>query len=263
VHSPSEVVRLARDAGIGILSLTDHDTTAGLAEAASAARAEGVEFVPGIEISCALGDEDVHLLGYFIGDSDELDEYVAMMRERRVTRLEDIVRRLRAVGVEVDAATVRSYANRVVTRAHIARFLVDTGRVGTVHEAFARYLGPGCAAYVPSGVITPQEAIAMIHRAGGCTSLAHPGEWIRESAVESMIRAGLDAIEVVHPSHDDRLTQYYGELASERGLCRTGGSDLHATSAEGRSAMGAFWVSAEDVRSLRERRPTLTDRRHT
>ena len=249
-HSPSQVVGLAAEAGIRILSLTDHDTTRGLSEATRTARGAGLELVPGIEISSVLDDSDLHILGYFIGSSKELTDYEAMMSEWRTKRLEAIVERLRSTGLDIEARRVRSRATGVATRLHVAQWLVDEGHAHSVSACFEELLGPGCVAYVPSGVVSAAEAIAMIHRAGGCASLAHPGEWMTDAEIELLVGAGLDAVEVVHPAHDERLTEYYDALTQRKGLLRTGGSDLHSVSDGAPSRLGKYCVSADDVQAL-------------
>ncbi len=107
--------------------------------------------------------------------------------------------------------------------------------------------------HVPSGVVSVADAIKLIHRSGGCASLAHPGEWLGRDSIETMRDFGLDAIEAVHPSHDQRLTEYYDRLATEEGMLRTGGSDLHAVSRETRGALGTCCVTSADVDALRRR----------
>ncbi len=249
LHAPADVVSAVAGRGVRVMALTDHDTIRGLPEASEAAKRVGLELVPGIEISTVHDGEDIHILGYFIGSNAELDDYVNMMSQRRSERLHQIAGRLRQVGVEIDIQGVQSYADGLVTRSHIARYLVEAGIAASVGDAFAEYLGPGRAGHVPSGVVTPVDAIGIIHRAGGCASLAHPGEWTRLSVIDALVDAGLDAIEVVHPSHDDRLTNYYGQIVEKKGLLRTGGSDMHAVHPE----LGEYVIPAEDVERLRVR----------
>ena len=255
LYRPSEVVGLVATAGIGIVSLTDHDTMDGLAEAESAARRLGVEFVPGIEISALHEVEECHILGYFVCESGDLQDYVRMMKDRRSERLREIIERLRGAGVGIELSRVEAYADGLVTRAHVARCLVEDGHVDSIADAFSRYLGAGCVGYVSAAAITVSEAIDLIHDSGGCASLAHPGEWMSEDAIEAMTRMGLDAVEVVHPSHDGRLVEYYRGMARSMGLLLTGGSDLHVCSDDRPGVPGSYCVSSEDVDALRRRAP--------
>ena len=252
-HAPAEVVRLAVRAGLSMLALTDHDTTRGNAEAAERCEAEGIEFVPGIEISALDGGEEYHILGYFVDGCPELDDYIEATELRRDRRLVEIVTLLAESGVAIDVEGIRRRAGGVVTRSHIAEYMVASGHVNSVRSAFERYLGPGCSAYVPSAAISVEHAIGVIHGAGGCASLAHPGEWLNERIIEVFGQMGLDAIETVHPSHDERLTDYYTSLADRFELLATGGSDFHAVSGGGSNSPGAYYVNGENVDQLRRR----------
>jgi predicted metal-dependent phosphoesterase TrpH len=231
----------------------------GRGEAADAAKDAGIEFVPGIEISSVQNGRDLHMLGYFVGYTPEIEDYEEMMHDWRTERYELIVEKLQHSGIDIEAQRAKTRVEGVITRSHVARWLVDAGYVDSVTAAFDEYLGPGRSAYVLAGVVTAAEAIDLIHRAGGCASLAHPGEWMSESVIDSLIAAGLDAIEVVHPAHDQRLTEYYEALAHRKGLLRTGGSDLHSVSEGTPARLGSYGVSADDVRDLRARAPAQGD----
>lgn len=244
---------MAASAGVSILALTDHDSIAGNPEAAAESMRAGIDFVPGIEVSALEGDMEYHILGYFVESSPALSQYVDGMALARARRLEEIVSRLRRAGLDVDVERIRGRARGVATRSHVAEFLVSTGSVDSVPEAFQRYLGPGCAGYVPAATLSVEGAIDLIHSAGGCASLAHPGEWVDDRDVRAFRDYGLDAVETVHPSHDRRLTDYYAELARSLGLLETGGSDFHALREGGAAAPGSFWVPSDRVDALRRR----------
>ncbi len=248
--SPGELVRLAASQKVEVLGLTDHDTTAGIGEASMAARDLGIRLVPGIEISALHGDREYHVLGYFVDASaDVLVEHQKLMSARRDRRLQEIVDRLGKVGVYLDADRIRSQVRGAVTRSHIADQLVSGGHVASRSEAFERYIGERAFGYAHAAVLSVEAAIAAVHKAGGCASLAHPGDWTPEQDIYAFAEFGLDAIEVVHPAHDARLRQFYGELADRMGLLKTGGTDFHRVDADegrevypGDESIEAHWL---------------------
>ncbi len=222
--------RLAR-AGVTTFSLCDHDTTAGLAAAASAARAAGMGFLAGIEITAIENGKDVHVLGYGIDPaSAPLAAFLAEQRRYRRARIAAIEERLAALGVPVTLVTDgrgSSDDERAIGRPVVARALVAAGHVASISEAFDRYLTPGQPAFVPRTGAPVPEVVAMIARAGGVAALAHPGQTRRDDAIERWVAAGLPAIEVWHSHHDDAAVARYTALAERHGLLMTGGSDFH------------------------------------
>ncbi len=251
--APGELVQRVAQAGIAILALTDHDTIAGNPEAAAEARSLGIEFVPGIEISAHHEGVEYHVLGHFVDEREPLQGYVDLMRLRRRERLREMASRLGSAGVAVDADRLAEIAKGTPTRAHLAQHLVEIGEVDTVSTAFRDYLGAGCAAYVPAATVSVEEAIRVVHEAGGCASLAHPGDWFDERKIGALCELGLDGIEVVHPSHDQRLTDYYEHLATRYGLAVTGGSDFHGSADGLSSVLGTYSISEKAVDTLRVR----------
>lgn len=236
---PSDVIRVGSERGLGVIALTDHDTTDGCTEAAHAASLYSIKFVNGIEVSAYHDGAEHHILGYFVDLGDEpLLRYEGSMRNHRLQRVDEIVARLGRSGIHLTSEHVAS-ENAVPTRLNLARALVAQGHVPDVPSAFEEFLSPGCPAYVPAAMIDARAAIELIHGSGGLSSLAHPGDWTNERDIRELARWGLDAIEVVHPSHDDRLVSYYGRLADTLGLLKTGGSDFHSLDAEPRTGLGS------------------------
>jgi predicted metal-dependent phosphoesterase TrpH len=232
--TPAEVVRLAHQAGVTALAITDHDITTGLAEAAATGLQLGIEIIPGIEISSHLGDSELHMLGYFLDDhQSELNERLTVLRESRHRRNPQIIERLQAMGIEITYEEVRRLAGTdSVGRPHIARVLMKKGVVATAKEAFDQFLAEGRPAYVPRLLPSPAEAIQWIKAAKGLAVLAHP-TWIKtsEGTLSDLVRqlkgAGLDGVEVHYSTHTARQTREYLGLANQLGLLVTGGSDFH------------------------------------
>jgi len=230
--SPEGLVTRAHAKGIRTLSVTDHDTIAGVAQAARIAGELGIAFVPGIEITSVHGGRDVHVLAYFLPDlSEELTQLLAEQRKSRLERAQMIADRLAAAGAPIDVGALMeagaALGGKSLARPQIAQALIAAGHVNTVAEAFERFLGEDGPAYVPHRGASPLEVVDLICRAGGVASLAHPGYTKKDEIVPDLVAAGLAAIEAYHSSHDVPTTQRYLDMARQYGVAVTGGSDFH------------------------------------
>jgi predicted metal-dependent phosphoesterase TrpH len=257
-HSDGEwpvarLVREARIAGLRTLAVTDHDTLAGVGEAVAAGQEHGVEVLAGVEISTWNGG-DLHLLAYgFEAKDAELLDLFERARNARRGRAAAMVERLAALGKPVALeAVLREAAGGAIGRPHVARALLRAGQVGSIREAFERYLGDGKPACVEKLRITPEAAIDLVHRAGGVAVAAHPGGHGGIDALDSLVEAGLDGVEVDHPLHDPVTARWLAEYARTHGLLRTGGSDFHGPGANG-NGVGAVRIAHEHVDELRRR----------
>ncbi len=280
--APGDLARLVKDAGLSGFALTDHDTTAGLAEAAAAAKRLRVTFVPGIELSADPGsvapsaDDDtprtgtLHLLGYHVRHDDAgLAGLGERLRATRAKRNPEVVRKLQSLGVKIayedvlDAAGVPEHAwgdddaidatGVIVGRSHIAQVLIAKGYVRSVHEAFAKYIGFGGAAHTRKDRLSAEEAIDAIHTAGGAAVLAHPVQLrlpgdLLEHAVARLADMGLDGIETRHSDHAPADTERFADYARRFGLITTGGSDYHGTRKH--VALGSVNCTAEQADTL-------------
>lgn len=232
--TPSELVRLAHQAGVTALAVTDHDIMTGVAQATAEGEHYGIEVIPGVEISSMIGQSELHILGYFLDWQDPiLNERFTTLRESRHRRNPQIVERLQALGIDITYDEVRALAGSdSVGRPHIARALMDKHVVSSAKEAFDRFLANGKPAYVPRDLPNPAEAIQWIKAAGGLAVLAHPS-WVRlaDRSLIELVRelkvAGLDGLEVYYSTHASRQTREYLSLAQHLGLLVTGGSDFH------------------------------------
>jgi predicted metal-dependent phosphoesterase TrpH len=230
--TPEQLVQHARAAGITTLAVTDHDTMAAVPAVAAAAKAAGLGFVPGIEITSVSAGKDVHVLGYFLEfETPGLSELIADQRRRRVGRAQEIGERLARMGAPIDVplllAKADSQSGKAIARPQIAQALIDAGHVSTVAEAFDRYLGESCGAYVPHTGASPEEVVELIIAGGGTASLAHPGYTKQDGIIPRLVEKGLAAIEAYHSSHDSEMTTRYLDMARTFGLAITGGSDYH------------------------------------
>lgn len=257
--TPDALVARARAAGVTVLSVTDHDTTAACAIAARAAAAAGVEFVPGIEITAIVDEGDVHVLGYFIDtQSSALEAFLVEQRQRRVDRVREMVARLATHGITLDAEAILEPAlsdpKRSVGRPWIARALVDGGHVADNDEAFDRWLERGRPGFVPRGGARPEEVFSLVHDAGGLASLAHPIHVGHDDWLPGFVAAGLDALEAYHSDHDRATTRKYVALAARLGVAVTGGSDFHADDSHGSSMPGRVSLPRDAYEQFKARR---------
>lgn len=236
--TPAEAIALAIERGLSALSISDHDSTEGLAEANAAAEGTGLEIVPGVELSTLYEGGGVHLLCYWpeVGDA-ALQAELARLREDRWTRGERMVEKLQALGFPVSFEQVLQIAaGKNIGRPHVAEALVEAGVIPEIKDAFTpELIGAGGRAYVEKHALHPMAALALVKRAGGVAVLAHPGlRWrdelpVPEELIAGMTEAGLDGLEVDHPDHDALARANYGDLARRLGLVGTGSSDCHGT----------------------------------
>lgn len=229
--APRKLVKASRNAGLGALALTDHDDVRGFPELVAAGMEHGVEVLSGVEISSWQDGIDVHILGYgFDPDDPALNELLSASRATRRERAERIVQRLGDLGFPVEMNAVFEIAgDAAIGRPHVARALLEAGHVGSLREAFDRWLGDGKPACVDKLRITPAEAVHAIHSAGGVAVCAHPvtlGGNVTDS-LDRLVDAGIDGVEVRHGFHGNNAEGTFERYARDRSLLRTGGSDFH------------------------------------
>jgi hypothetical protein len=239
---PADVVRLAADSGLSAIALTDHDTVAGVGEAAAEARRIGIEFLPGIELSCYFPRPGtLHLLGYGIDlHHPELLRLIEEQAAAREDRNKGMVERLNRIGLDVSWHEVVDEAGGPdgigsIGRPHLAAVMVRKGHVLSTRQAFDRYLGGSGVAYVDNNQLSAQRAIATVRAAGGMVSLAHPLQLRRqtpaqlEAMVGELAEQGLEGLEVLHSGHDNDTVIRFMRMADRLGLITTGGSDFHGS----------------------------------
>jgi hypothetical protein len=255
--SPAELVRAAARAGIRVLAVTDHDTTAGLDLARREADVLGLALVAGIEITAVDEGRDIHVLGYFFDAGDPaLARFLASQRDDRRRRLVEMVGRLDRLGVPIDAAPIldaaRGPGGRALGRPLLARALVEAGHVGTVSDAFDRYLGAGRPAFVARTGAPPADVVRIVAEAGGLASIAHPGKIGDDDLVGRLLDEGMPAIEVFHPDHSEADVARYAALARSRARPVTGGSDYHGPDSGRESGLGRVGLPAAEYERLVE-----------
>jgi predicted metal-dependent phosphoesterase TrpH len=241
-HDPGQVVAEAAAHGLRTIALTDHDTTAGWAEAATAARELGIDLVPGIELSTQHHGISVHLLGYLIDpDHPALRHEMERARASRDTRMERMVEKLAADGIPVTLEAVRAQAKPGATlgRPHVADALVEVGYVPDRDAAFADLLHDRSPYYVHHYAPDVVRAVELVREAGGVPVMAHPfanrrGRTVTDHVIEQMAEAGLAGLEAHHRDHLAPERTHAIALAERLGLFVTGSSDYHGTGKENR-----------------------------
>lgn len=230
IHTPEALVEMARSRGVGVLSIADHDCVDGTAAAVRAAGGAGIEVVSGVELSSEFYGRDLHVLGYgFEPEWGELKGMLQRFRETRHRRGLKIIENLRTMGIDIAPEEVLSKSpDGSLGRPHIAEVLVERGYVANHSEAFARYLGEHCPAYVRKHKLSPTEAISYIKSAGGLAFIAHPADYLEEDAkLEELIEMGFDGIEIIHPHHTGEDVEKLKDVAGKYGLLMSGGTDHH------------------------------------
>ena len=258
--SPRKLVEAAKKHGLDALSITDHDSIDGVEVAVSAGEKEGILVVPGVEMSAYTPGPDgerefeLHILGYFIDfHNEDLVEELKRLRKIRIERIRKIAARLNECGIEIEAERIIKENYSTVGRLHVALKLVEMGVCKDVEDAFNKFLGSDGPAYVPKDKLTVSRTIELIHKAGGCAVLAHPGlDNGTPDLIEDLTEEGIDGIEVHYPEHDSDTEALWMRVAQEKGLIVTGGSDFHGDAAA-QITIGQETVSFAEISSLLER----------
>lgn len=238
-YSPEQLAHAAKKRGVSLLSLTDHDTTAGTERFLHACRECGVAGLSGIELS-AEAPYTLHILGYRITPGDPaLEGRLEDIRQKRNARNLKICARLRDLGFDINIDEVTKISGgQVVARPHIAKLMVQKGYVPTTGMAFMKYLDRKGAAYVERERLSAEECVALIRGAGGVAALAHPAQCMLdrpelERLIGRLKDCGLWGIEAVYGSNVPQLTKLHLELAEKYGLFATAGSDFHGSGRPG------------------------------
>ena len=256
--TPTQIVQAAKEAALDVVGLTDHDSTAGWDEAARAAAAAGIGFLPGVEISTAWQGISIHLLGYLLDPTDPglLAEF-DRTRTDRDTRARRIVERLAPdTGLTWDDVVAHAPPGATIGRPHIADALVARGVVPDRSAAFEDLLRTGGRYYVSHYAPDPVDAVRLVTAAGGVAVMAHPlaaarGRVVDESAIEDMARAGLAGLEVDHRDHSPQQRSRASAIADRLDLVPTGSSDFHGSGKP--NQLGENTTSPEALAALIDR----------
>ena len=257
--TPAELARLAREQAVDAVALTDHDTVSGLEDLIREAEREGLEVVPGIELSAKFSPGTLHLLGYGFDFRGPIVKRLEVFQKARAERNPRILEKLKDLGMSLTMEEVKelSHSQGQVGRPHIAKALEAKGYVENYEMAFRKYLTKGAPAYASKASWEAGECIEMIHESGGVAVIAHPiqmklqGMELKKKVAE-LAEMGLDGLEVIHPDHKREVRETFRELAEEFGLLTTGGSDFHGQHKPG-IQLGQGRPPYENLEKLRDR----------
>lgn len=251
-YTPEELVSQAAKQRLAAIALTDHDTVEGCERAANACRALEIEFIAGTELTAEQSDNEIHILGYLIDTHNpKLLSEIAKFQAVRQSRIHEMVAKLNELNVPLRAEDVFALANcRSPGRPHVARALVKEGLVGSLDEAFERFLKKHRPAWVPKAKMSAQVAIELIHQANGLAVMAHPGLNRSDEVIPDLVEAGLDGIECFHTKHSTVIAEHYLEIADKFNLLVTGGSDCHGLS-KGKPLIGTIRLPYQHVEKLK------------
>ena len=263
--SPTELVQLTASSGLQTISVSDHDSTAGLAEAQLAVdRIPGMRLIPGIELSCDVPGGEVHMLGYFMDIEDPgFQEVLVGFRQGRLARGEGMVHKLAEFGMHIEWARVLEIAGDAsVGRPHVAQALVEAGYFTEPGDAFREYLGRNGKAYVERSKLTPPDAVKLLNDVGGVAVFAHP--WFERrgnepepeqsliATVEELKAAGLHGMEVHYSMYDEATVDWLADVARAYDLIPCGGSDYHHSGNAKEPVPGVNGPPMESVERLEE-----------
>ncbi len=269
--SVSEMLALCAERGLKSISITDHDTTSGLAESQGIADSLGIEMIPGIELGTNLNGAELHILGYFVDGSEmSLQSKLEEFRRDRFTRGARIVEKLVDMGLKIEWGMVLRLADGgSVGRPHIAQVLVDNGYADNPKDAFDRLIGSNGPAFVPRNLMTPAEAISLLTDNGALPVLAHPLASQSKSGrkgidnlgvlIPELCKAGLVGVEVYYADYTEKQIARLAALAEKHFLVPCGGSDYHAAGNPIEPEPGEVGPPMQTVDMLKQRKAMQND----
>jgi len=235
-YPPEDVIRLAAEAGLQAIAISDHDNTNGLRRSLAAGEVCGLEVIPAIELSADYKGIEIHILGYYIDpDAESLCDLLEIALINREERNQRICARLREEGIAVTMEELRDrHPGTVLGRPHIGLLMMEKGYVESVRQSFREYMGKGAKCYIPKVNMPLERAISRILHAGGVPVLAHPLQYeLPEPELRKLIELvkglGCKGMECVYARYDDAQREDLCRLAAEYDLIVTAGSDYHGT----------------------------------
>ncbi|HBL06183.1 MULTISPECIES: PHP domain-containing protein [unclassified Clostridium] len=253
--SPSQVVEMAKNKNVELLSITDHDTTEGISEALNKANEISLNFIPGIELSCNHNGESIHILGYFKGNDykdETLIKFLNNLKRNRETRASSIVKNLdKYFNIKINVDDVLKIGNGVIARPHIAQAIVNAGYPFDFQHIFDKFIGNDSPAYVPNKHISIPEGIELLKKYNCIVILAHP-KLIKKTPIKNILNYDFHGIEALYYQNFKRETDEFISLAKSRDMIITCGSDFHGISKDDtkHGSIGDMFLSEEDFKKF-------------
>lgn len=253
--SPSQVVEMAKNKNVELLSITDHDTTEGISEALTKANEISLNFIPGIELSCNHNGESIHILGYFKGNDykdETLIKFLNNLKRNRETRASSIVKNLdKYFNIKINVDDVLKISNGVIARPHIAQAIVNAGYPFDFQHIFDKFIGNDSPAYVPNKHISIPEGIELLKKYNCVVILAHP-KLIKKTPIKNILNYDFHGIEALYYQNFKRETDEFISLAKSRDMIITCGSDFHGVSKDDtkHGNIGDMFLSEEDFKKF-------------
>lgn len=253
--SPSQVVEMAKNKNVELLSITDHDTTEGISEALNKANEISLNFIPGIELSCNHNGESIHILGYFKGNDykdETLIKFLNNLKRNRETRASSIVKNLdKYFNIKINVDDVLKIGNGVIARPHIAQAIVNAGYPFDFQHIFDKFIGNDSPAYVPNKHISIPEGIELLKKYNCVVILAHP-KLIKKTPIKNILNYDFHGIEALYYQNFKRETDEFISLAKSRDMIITCGSDFHGISKDDtkHGNIGDMFLSEEDFKKF-------------
>ncbi len=253
--SPSQVVEMAKNKNVELLSITDHDTTEGISEALNKANEISLNFIPGIELSCNHNGESIHILGYFKGNDykdETLIKFLNNLKRNRETRASSIVKNLdKYFNIKINVDDVLKIGNGVIARPHIAQAIVNAGYPFDFKHIFDKFIGNDSPAYVPNKHISIPEGIELLKKYNCIVILAHP-KLIKKTPIKNILNYDFHGIEALYYQNFKRETDEFISLAKSRDMIITCGSDFHGISKDDtkHGSIGDMFLSEEDFKKF-------------
>ncbi|MEW6222264.1 MAG: PHP domain-containing protein [Candidatus Hadarchaeota archaeon] len=246
---PEDVVRAAKEKGVAAIAIVEHDTVEGVQEATGASEMFGVEVIPAVEMIYEEGMRNAHIMGYFINyHNRQLISEIGRAQMERANRAISVIEKLQRLGLKLAYEDVLQEVgdSSIIDMTHIASYLKMTRAVSSMRDAFDRYLGPGRPAHVPIDQRPLPVLVDLIRGAGGVVALAHPKFGEAEGFIPQLVKEGLAAIEVYHPTHTPMEVKRFRTIARKYNLVKVGGTD------SGSGAVGDITVPYRTVERLRK-----------
>lgn len=254
LYSPNILFRKAKSKGIKCISITDHDTISNIPVEAELARENGLEFIYGCEVSAFQGGKDYHIIALNfdldkVAFREHFDNYVV----ERLQRAEIISKKFAKLGIKITMQDILDQAlNAPIGRPHIARAVVKRGYAKDPREVFVKYLYDHGPAYQAKSNLSVKKVIDLIHSAGGVAILAHPATFFTAEELESVVKDGIDGIEVNHPLHNLEFRKFYSDFAKKNNLLTSGGSDFHGSN-DDENNLGKSYVTEKELEKILEK----------